>query len=60
MAAILERFWSDERGNTTVDWLVLTAGIVMLGAAIAASIGTTASDLADDTGQVVHDRQVGI
>ena len=60
MAAFIERFWDDEAGNTTVDWLVLTAGIVMLGAAITASIGTSSSDLADETATVVEQRSVGI
>ncbi len=60
MTKLIERFWSDETGNTTVDWLVLTAGIVMLCAAIAASIGPGASELADDTSAIVDERPVGI
>lgn len=60
MTAIIDRFWNDETGNTTVDWLVLTAGIVMLGAAVSASLGQSSKGLADDTAAVVESRQVGI
>lgn len=60
MTKIIERFWSDETGNTTVDWLVLTAGIVMLGAAVAASVGPSGKDFADETGTIVAERSVGI
>lgn len=59
MSALLDRFWNDEAGNTTVDWLVLTAGIVMLGAAVMASLGAGTSKLADDTSVVVEERGVG-
>ncbi len=60
MAALLERFWNDERGNTTVDWLVLTAGIVLLGAAVGAAAAPGSADLASDRGVAVEDSNVGI
>ena len=60
MAKIIERFWSDETGNSTVDWLILTAGIVMLGAAITASINSGSTDMAGSAAVSVPDQQVGI
>jgi Flp pilus assembly pilin Flp len=55
MARFIERFWSDEQGNTTIDWMVLTAGLVLLGAAVLASVGTSSQTLADDTAAVISD-----
>jgi hypothetical protein len=40
-------FWTDESGAVTVDWVVLTASIIGLGAATMASVGSGTMDLAD-------------
>ena len=37
-------FISDERGAVTVDWVVLTAAVVVLAAGVAAFLGSTAED----------------
>lgn len=43
-----EKFLSDESGAVTVDWVVLTAGIIGLGVAVLSSVGTGTTDLAGD------------
>ncbi len=54
MERFVKKFWTEEDGNTTIDWMVLTAGLVLLGAAVMASVGTTSQELADDTSGVIH------
>lgn len=49
MERFVKRFWTADDGNTTVDWMVMTAGLVLLGAAVMASIGSGAQTAADDT-----------
>ncbi|WP_375281286.1 hypothetical protein [Pseudooctadecabacter sp.] len=54
MENIVKRFWTEDDGNTTIDWMVLTAGLVLLGAAVMATVGTPAQDLAEDTDAVIE------
>ena len=56
----ITRFWSEEDGNTTIDWMVLTAGLVLLGAAVMAAVGTPANDLADRTTTVIDGIDTGV
>ena len=42
-----KRFCIDESGAITVDWVVLTAGIVGLAVAIMISVGGSTADLGD-------------
>ncbi|MFD1508842.1 hypothetical protein [Lacimonas salitolerans] len=37
MIGLVKRFWQDDRGAVTVDWLVLTSGVVAL--AVLAYVG---------------------
>lgn len=60
MARLIEKFWGEEAGNTTIDWMVLTAGLVLLGAAIMASVGPTAGALASETGAVIETVNTGV
>lgn len=60
MMRFITRFWSEEDGNTTIDWMVLTAGLVLLGAAVMAAVGTPASDLADRTTTVIDGIDTGV
>lgn len=53
MERFVKKFWTEEDGNTTIDWMVLTAGLVLLGAAIMASVGVESQALADDTSGVI-------
>jgi len=53
MERFVKKFWTEEDGNTTIDWMVLTAGLVLLGAAVMASVGAPAQDLAEDTTEVI-------
>ncbi|MEZ5716207.1 MAG: hypothetical protein R3D85_14270 [Paracoccaceae bacterium] len=53
------RFVSEDKGAVTVDWVVLTAGVVGLAAAIIGAIYDGNSDLATNTGDYISDRQAG-
>lgn len=46
-------FLNDESGAVTVDWVVLAAATVGLGALIGTTIITNAEDLATDTGNFI-------
>lgn len=58
MANFLERFWGDESGNTTIDWLVLTAGIVLLGAGVMAAVYPSTTNYADEAGAAMEQSEV--
>jgi len=60
MMRFITRFWSEEDGNTTIDWMVLTAGLLLLGTAVMAAIGSPAKDLADDTTTVIEGIDTGV
>ena len=51
---MLERFRRDESGAVTVDWVVLTAGIVGLGLVV---LGTTAGGITEASNSVAADIQ---
>jgi len=38
MEKFVKIFWTEDDGNTTIDWLVLATGLILLGAAIVATI----------------------
>jgi len=44
---LFNRFYKDESGAVTVDWVVLTAAIVGLGIAVLTSVGNGTTSLAD-------------
>ena len=50
MLNFIKNFKNDESGAVTVDWVVLTAAIVLLGAAIGSSVSTGATALGDAMG----------
>jgi len=50
MLNFIKTFRNDEDGAVTVDWVVLTAAIVLLGAAVGTSISKGAGDLATGIG----------
>jgi Flp pilus assembly pilin Flp len=54
ISRMLERFRSDESGAVTVDWVVLTAGIVGLGLVV---LGTTAGGITEASNNVAADIQ---
>jgi Flp pilus assembly pilin Flp len=47
MMHTLRRFWNDETGAVTVDWVVITAAIVALGVAVTAAVTTGTENLSD-------------
>ena len=55
MERLVKNFWTEEDGNTTIDWMVLTAGLVLLGAAVMATIGSGSQSYADDSGAFVEE-----
>ena len=50
------RFRRNERGAVTVDWVVITAGVVGLAITAFALIETQTTDMADSTGTFIADR----
>jgi len=54
MERLVKKFWTEDDGNTTIDWMVLTAGLMLMGAAVMATIGGGAEALADDTSAIVE------
>lgn len=54
MEKIFQRFVSDDAGNITADWVVLTAGVLMLAGAVFGSLSTGTNDLAEDTSEYVE------
>jgi len=50
MLTLLQKFLVDEDGAVTVDWVVLTAGIVMFGALVVGTIQRGATDTSSSLG----------
>ncbi|MGR3292151.1 MAG: hypothetical protein ACU0C9_13285 [Paracoccaceae bacterium] len=48
MKTCIAKFYADDAGAVTVDWVVITAAIVGLGIAVMTSVSGGATDLADD------------
>ena len=48
MLKFIEKFHNDEEGAVTVDFVVLTAAIVILGLAVGSAISSGAENLADE------------
>lgn len=48
----------DESGNTTVDWVVIVAGLVALSIAVMTSIGGGVEQLADAAGTELGTREI--
>lgn len=57
MTSFFTRFAKDETGAITVDWVVLTAAILTLGAVVVFSVRSGAQEMADNTGQVLADAE---
>ncbi|PIE06679.1 MAG: hypothetical protein CSA74_11100 [Rhodobacterales bacterium] len=52
------RFSREEDGAVTVDWVVLTASIMLLGLAAGIIVGTEATELGGRIGETVSERPV--
>jgi hypothetical protein len=46
MDRIVATLWSGDKGNSTVDWLVLTTGLVLLAAAVTAAVTPAPREIA--------------
>ena len=60
MKQFFARFWNEEDGNATIDWMVLTARLVLLGVAVMAAIGGPSRTLASGTAEVLDSVETGI
>lgn len=54
----VKRFFKDEDGAITVDWVVLTAAVCGLAAAAAVEISTGSNDLTADTSDYLTDQDL--
>lgn len=55
---LMKRFWHDDAGAITVDWVVLSAAIAGFGIATTAAVSTGTSDLSDDTSSAMADYEI--
>ena len=53
MDRIVATVWSGDKGKSTVDWLVLTTGLVLLAAAVTAAITPAPREIASTDGSAV-------
>lgn len=52
---IIKRFLQDDSGAVTIDWVVLTAGVVVLAVIVAPPIQTAVIAIATDIGLEIDD-----
>ena len=52
---LIARFRKDEDGAVTVDWVVLTAGVVAVAIAVGAFLQCSLTDLADTIEEQIND-----
>lgn len=50
---ITSLFWKDENGAVTVDWVMLTSGVVLLGVLVVSGISTALNDAATEIGSTI-------
>jgi hypothetical protein len=50
---MLKNFASEEKGSVTVDWIVLTAGLVGLAVAVLATVNTGTTSVATRTSDAI-------
>ena len=60
MERFIGRFCSEDVGNATIDWIVLTAGVVLFGAAVMTSISPTTHDLVLNTTDADFQIEMGL
>ncbi len=58
MLNTIMEFVESEDGAVTVDWVVLTAGIVGLGLAVIAVVGSKATDQSNNLGSFIGNTQL--
>lgn len=59
IATRLTQFAQSEDGAVTVDWIVLTAALVLLGLGAAVYVNSAVPELADRTADFMSDMDVG-
>lgn len=58
MKSFLKEFALDENGAVTVDWVVLTGGLIIFGVLVAGSITNGATETAGSAGTQLSNAQV--
>ena len=58
MTKMLKEFLADTSGAVSVDWVVLTASVVLLAAVTITAIQSGADDLAENAGTYMSDRPI--
>lgn len=58
MKKVFHKFAEEEFGNAVIDWMVLTAGVVLLAVAIVATTTSNMSDITDNTSEVMENMNV--
>ncbi len=53
MRTHLQTFWISEDGAVTIDWVVLTAALLILGVVIGTTVSDGAKEMSDNTGDVL-------
>ncbi|MBL4916456.1 Flp family type IVb pilin [Szabonella alba] len=56
---LFKKFFNDESGAVTVDWVVLTAAIVGLGMIVMTTIGGGITTLSENIETDIQDRAIG-
>lgn len=60
MLNLIKNFRNDEDGAVTVDFVVLTAAIVVLGLAVGTAVSNGARGLANEIGVSLTDQEAGV
>ena len=55
MEKVVMKFWTEDDGNATVDWAVLATGLVLLSAALIASVTPNTQAMASEAMTVIED-----
>ncbi|KPU83751.1 hypothetical protein JI58_07760 [Marinosulfonomonas sp. PRT-SC04] len=58
MLSIFTKFAKSESGAVTVDWVVLTAGVVFLGLSVILLIGAKTADASDNLGLFIGELEI--
>ena len=59
MLTKIKVFLCNDSGNAAIDWIVLTAGIVMLGLAAGLAVGNPTQQLADNIDTTLENMSAG-
>ena len=58
MMRLIAKFRRDEAGAITVDWVILSAGVIALAIGVVSLLGATTTPQADNLGNFVSDQAI--